>query len=231
MNRSVHAIAYRLWNPRAAAAWSLLLSPAFGAFLQARNWREIGEPPFARANMIWMWATLVFLAINAAMICVSLSKTVDVMIRMSGILLWAAWYSTQGWKQVKYVRDFGGDYLKKGWMRPLLGAVLALALYFAACVALFYATLPRLPESRDPAVLAAWIEPRILNKWHENPKLRGAVIQKVVFDRKDGDTYTGIVEATFDGTPWRFAVTLDTVDGGFEWKLKALHDPQTPKGK
>jgi hypothetical protein len=27
-----------LWNPGAAASWSLLLSPAFGAFLHMKNW-------------------------------------------------------------------------------------------------------------------------------------------------------------------------------------------------
>ena len=39
-----------LWNPNAAANWSLLLSPAFGAFLHMKNWEELGEPAKAAAS-------------------------------------------------------------------------------------------------------------------------------------------------------------------------------------
>jgi hypothetical protein len=224
MNRSVPAVEYVLWNPNAAVRWSLLLSPAFGACLQASNWRAMGEPGLARTNMLWVWATFVFLALNAATLFISMSKTADGLTRIAGILLWFAWYWAQGRVQVAYVRDYGGNYVKKGWSRPLLAAVLAIALYFVVCFALVYATLPSPPKSREPAALAAWIEPRILSRWQENPTLHDAAIQKVVFDRKDGDTYTGLVEATFGGIPLRFAVTLDIGDDQFEWKLKALHD-------
>ena len=33
-----------LWNPNAAANWSLLFSPAFGAFVHMKNWQALGEP-------------------------------------------------------------------------------------------------------------------------------------------------------------------------------------------
>ena len=32
-----------LWNPGAAASWSLLLSPVFGAILHMKNWQAMGE--------------------------------------------------------------------------------------------------------------------------------------------------------------------------------------------
>lgn len=32
-----------LWNPNAAANWSLLFSPVFGALLQMKNWEALGE--------------------------------------------------------------------------------------------------------------------------------------------------------------------------------------------
>jgi hypothetical protein len=217
----------------AAVRWSLLFSPAFGAWLHAINWQEINEPRLARANMLWVWGTMVFLVLNAATIFFPLPRTAEAVSRMSGILLWAAWYWAQGQAQVQYVKDYGGHYVKKGWARPLLIAVAAIALYFLTCVALVYATLPSAPKSRDPAVLAAWLEPRILNKWHESPKLHDAAIEKLVLDHQDGGTYTGVVEATFGGKPERLAVTLIIGDdGGFEWKLKGLHDDQgKPPGK
>jgi len=220
MNRNAPAVSYELWNPTAAVRWSFLFSPVFGATLHAMNWRKIGEPRLARANMMWVWGTLVFLALNAATVVISLPKEVDILTRSSGIFLWAAWVWAQGRAQMNYVRDHGDDYIRKGWARPLLAAVLAVALYFAVCFALAYATLPGLPTSRDPATLAAWIEPRILDKWHENPKLRDVTIQKVVFDGADGDTYTGIVEATIGGKPERLGVKLVIGDDRFEWKLQ-----------
>jgi hypothetical protein len=39
-----------LWNPKAAAYWSLLFSPAFGAFVHARNADAMGRVDEAKAN-------------------------------------------------------------------------------------------------------------------------------------------------------------------------------------
>src|SRR5262249_50236839 len=43
----------KLWNPGAAAIWSLLFGPAFGAWLHAVNWGVLGKPWRATANAIW----------------------------------------------------------------------------------------------------------------------------------------------------------------------------------
>lgn len=37
------AAAIALWNPNAAANWSLLFTPLFGAYLHMLNWRSLGE--------------------------------------------------------------------------------------------------------------------------------------------------------------------------------------------
>jgi protein-S-isoprenylcysteine O-methyltransferase Ste14 len=42
-----------LWNPGAAASWSLLFSPAFGAFLHMKNWEALGQPDKAAAARKW----------------------------------------------------------------------------------------------------------------------------------------------------------------------------------
>jgi hypothetical protein len=52
-----------LWNPNAAASWSVLFSPAFGAFLHMKNWQALGEPAKASAAKIWAIATLLVMVI------------------------------------------------------------------------------------------------------------------------------------------------------------------------
>jgi hypothetical protein len=46
-----------LWNPNAAACWSLVFSPAFGAFLHARNAQSLGRTDEAKANRTWFYAS------------------------------------------------------------------------------------------------------------------------------------------------------------------------------
>lgn len=51
-----------LWNPNAAANWSLLFSPAFGAFLHMKNWQALGQPNKATSAKVWFVLSLVVLA-------------------------------------------------------------------------------------------------------------------------------------------------------------------------
>lgn len=48
----------KLWNPW-AAGWSLLFSPAFGAWLHAANWHALGRPDKAAAARRWGWLVIV----------------------------------------------------------------------------------------------------------------------------------------------------------------------------
>ena len=54
---------FALWNPNAAANWSLLFTPAFGAYLHAQNWRAMGEQDRASASMRWLFVGLALLAV------------------------------------------------------------------------------------------------------------------------------------------------------------------------
>src|ERR1051325_2512370 len=42
-----------LWNPSVASAWSLLLTPIFGAVLHALNWRELRHQNRQLGNIAW----------------------------------------------------------------------------------------------------------------------------------------------------------------------------------
>lgn len=117
----------RLWNPNAACLWSLLFTPVFGALVQAKNWRAMGEPVRARVSSLWAWGTALYLlAANFGVIDIP---------RSAGLLLLVAWYLSSGYSQIKFVaKKYGAEYEKKSWLLPLAiafaiwGLLLALAL-------------------------------------------------------------------------------------------------------
>ena len=53
-----------IWNPGAAARWSLLFSPAFGAFIHMRNWQALDQPERAAATGRWFHASLGMLVLQ-----------------------------------------------------------------------------------------------------------------------------------------------------------------------
>jgi hypothetical protein len=117
-----------LWNPGAAFAWSLLLSPAMGAFLQMRNWQALGEPQKAAASRAW------FIGVIVAVVVVSTASVfvpaLDAATRFFGLPLTAAWYFGNGRAQVEYVKErFGTTYPRKRWGAPILITIGITAVY------------------------------------------------------------------------------------------------------
>jgi hypothetical protein len=116
--RTAKAVEPELWNPDAAIRWSKLLTPAFGAYLHAANWRALGKPERARANMLWMFGTLVFLVAIAAILFVPGTQEVRRLswfTALSGAgVVFFAWKYTQGRSQVRYFEAMlGNKYVKK----------------------------------------------------------------------------------------------------------------------
>ena len=111
-----------LWNPNAAANWSLLLTPAFGAYLHMRNWEALGETRRAAASRNWIYVTLAAVVISsAAEVFIEESRRVNALSRLSGLVLLLAWYFSSGRSQASYVKvRFGKDYERRPWGRPLL---------------------------------------------------------------------------------------------------------------
>jgi hypothetical protein len=113
-----------LWNPNAAASWSLLLSPVFGSYLQMRNWQALGESEKAAASWHWCIGTLVItlLAIGVGMLAPD-GHWLDKLTSRSGLFILLAWYFANGKQQGLYVKErFGKTYPRKGWGVPLLVA-------------------------------------------------------------------------------------------------------------
>jgi hypothetical protein len=114
-----------LWNPSAAASWSLLLSPIFGSYLHTRNWEALGEPDKAAASRKWMVGSIVFfVVIVLAAFAIPDSKAADGLGRLGGFALLIAWYYAIGKSQQTYVAArFGKEYPRRGWSKPLLAAL------------------------------------------------------------------------------------------------------------
>lgn len=122
-----------LWNPNAAANWSLLFSPAFGAFLHMKNWQALGEPEKAAAAKRWVWIALLF-AMGGGVLAVMLpdTKGADAISRALAVGMLVTWYLTNGRAHATYVKErFGTAYPRKGWGKPLALALLATAGFFA----------------------------------------------------------------------------------------------------
>jgi hypothetical protein len=125
-----------LWNPGAAANWSLLFSPAFGAFLHMKNWEALGEP--AKASTAKVWAIVTLVVIVGTAVAAALMPTNNALggfSRLIGIVLLISWYASSGRGQMAYVKtQFGKDYPRKGWGKPLLIAVLAFIGFIALTI-------------------------------------------------------------------------------------------------
>jgi hypothetical protein len=121
-----------LWNPNAAAMWSLLFSPVFGAWLHMKNWQALGEPEKASASKTWliMSAALLLLVVIGGMFLPE-TKAIDSASRAAGIGLLVAWYTVSGREQIRYVTGrYGKTYPRKGWGAALGYGVLGLFAFF-----------------------------------------------------------------------------------------------------
>jgi hypothetical protein len=130
-----------LWNPSAAARWSLLISPIFGAFLHMKNWEALEEPAKAAAARNWIviyTLTIVGLAVAGAF--VPHNKAIGAILRIAGLALLLGWYYASGKPQIDFVKSrYGTDYPRKGWVVPILiavGTIIGAAFLIGVAVAL-----------------------------------------------------------------------------------------------
>lgn len=123
-----------LWNPSAAARWSLLFTPAFGAFIHMHNWQALGQPQRAASARKWFHASLCLLilqiltsALNARL------GSEPLLLHPLGLLFLLVWYFAAARQQTLLVRArYGARYRRKRWDSVLLGAVIAGAGYAVA---------------------------------------------------------------------------------------------------
>ncbi|MES2208106.1 MAG: hypothetical protein V4525_15085 [Pseudomonadota bacterium] len=126
-----------LWNPSAAASWSLFFSPAFGAYLHMKNWQALGNAEKASNSKLWLYVYAAFILLMALNAIWSVSsQTFDGISRIAGFALLISWYYTSGNAQITYVKkEFGNTYPRKSWVVPILvglGAWIAMIVVIGA---------------------------------------------------------------------------------------------------
>lgn len=116
----------KLWNPTATAIWSFFFCAALGSWLQAANWRELGNPEKARRSMVWFYGLIVF-PIAYVFILPYFLLTPELLDYTWGLLTTVVWYCFSGKEQIKHVRESQQDYEKKSWHKPILTYCIVLA--------------------------------------------------------------------------------------------------------
>jgi len=133
-----------LWNPNAAANWSLLFSPVFGAWLQMKNWTALGETQRAASSKAWLIASAVILLGLILVGGLMPRSGLKSLTNPVAFLMLVIWYFANARSQAKWVAErFGADYPRRGWAQPLLWGIgsyiaiiaVAMVLGFAAAMA------------------------------------------------------------------------------------------------
>lgn len=111
-----------LWNPAAAALWSLALSPAFGAWLHMCNWERLGDQERAQEARAWFAMSCGLHAVNLLIVLLGAALHREVVIPHSVSLAFlAVWYIRSGHAQVRHVDPLhGAGYVRRPWLAPLL---------------------------------------------------------------------------------------------------------------
>lgn len=133
-NQSDAALLHPIWNPDVAANWSLLFTPAFGAYLQMLNWEAMGEAGRATTAKVWFYVSVAILITSVAVLLLfpAESEAARVISKLPLPFLFI-WYFAAARKQARYVREkYGTSYAKKSWGKPIGVGVGAVVLYVAA---------------------------------------------------------------------------------------------------
>ena len=124
----------KLWNPNAAANWSLLFTPILGAWLHAKNWQELNQPNKAKNSMIWVYIGFAFLLVVPFL--------PDNVGSAPGVIFILAWYFSSGKKQVKYLNENNINYQKKPWSKPISIGIAGLVAFVFIFISIDWVTRP-----------------------------------------------------------------------------------------
>lgn len=116
-----------LWNPNAAASWSVLFGPAFGPYLHHLNWRALGDHNRAAGAFRWFVAGL--LLTFGLTFGVLFSPQLSSAAFMISLFFMVVWLFASGKKQVALIKEqFGENYERRSWWQPLLAGTAAILL-------------------------------------------------------------------------------------------------------
>lgn len=141
-----------IWNPGAAASWSLLFTPVFGTYIHMVNWRALKEHDRARKATMWF-----YIAIAVTIGSIVLSALLPNGRGAGSLVFWylVIWYFAAGKAQVKYIKEkFGKAYPRRAWAKPL-GIAGAGAVGYLLVAAFLFALGGNKPP--EQAILGTWV--------------------------------------------------------------------------
>lgn len=216
-----HEARPQLWNPNAAGLWSLILTPAFGAYLHASNWRALGNPERAQANMVWVWVHVIFLVLAFVTLPLGDVPGLDRTFQITGLVLLILWFYFQCKPQMEYVKaHFGDGYERKGWGMPLcIGA----SVWFSVIIAIVITDIVTYEPGPDDIIDV--IQPQIIANMESDPAVQAARIQEFTITPSGESHYTGDLVASLDGEEQRFTVKIHLFGDEISWRLIPLDNP------
>ncbi len=123
-----------LWNPSAAARWSLLFTPAFGAFVLMRNWHALGEPERAASARKWFHASLCLLMLQVFTRALNYRLGSEpLLIHPASLLFLLVWYFGAARQQALLIKArYGASYRRRPWEGVVIVALIVGAAYALA---------------------------------------------------------------------------------------------------
>jgi hypothetical protein len=215
-----------LWNPHAASRWSFLFSPAFGAFLHAKNADCLTRKGEAKANMVWFYISLVFIVLVVVSSLI-LNLPQYLYYFANGTLL-LSWYFHVGVKQEKFVKQtLKSKYQKRSWAAPLS----IVAVCWGVIVAILIFISPAVPITQ--ADLEIQVRNDIQESLLKNADTAGTHVESFNLVHENSNKYSGILIARTGSKTESVDVDV-TVDGRkFLWIIqpKTQTDLRTPINK
>lgn len=145
----------KLWNPTAACNWSILFTPAFGAYLHAENWKALGQPMMVRANRVFFWTTAIGTLFDVIgwffLVTVGFAGFALCLFYLP-ILLLLLWYFALGRSQILFVKQKLADgYEKRSWENPIGAAFLVPLFHFGISLFLLFNARSEKPQEQQVA--------------------------------------------------------------------------------
>ena len=98
-----------LWNPRRLGVFAFFFGAHVGAFLQAQNWKALGNYEEAKRSYRWMWAWFAIMTIGV------ISELSELALNGVGLVFFLIWLSTLS-RQSHYLMTEQIKFTKKSWI-------------------------------------------------------------------------------------------------------------------
>ncbi|MEM9347986.1 MAG: hypothetical protein AAGB26_15365 [Planctomycetota bacterium] len=206
----------QLWHPNAAANWSILFTPVFGAVLHMQNWRALGEPERAKTNKVWAVITAVYAAVVIISIFGPQHPAIDRVFQAGWLGLLFGWYFSQGRPQARYVKQqLGNEYRRRGWTTPLLAGFTCFLTYLAVINVLFELTFAYTAEELEreqPPLVQADLQ--------RDPDVSRARVIAIDLEEIGDGMFSGTVDARINGEAIQYGIGVDATQDGVMWWIE-----------